>query len=123
MKYGSETLSGSAAICQVLLDHQRSILGAAQRPPFQKCLVTYGDVCAAAGFPLLTESVSGCLWEIAEFCASNDWPPLNAIVVNARTHEPNKCYDRAPGCSLKDWRDDAQRCLDYAHYRPPGQVS
>ena len=117
MKYGGETLSPEAtAICQVLLDHQRAILGAAKRPPFQQCLLTYSDVCAAAGLPLLTESINGCLWEIAEFCAQNNWPPLNAMVVNSRTREPGKGYDRSPGCSLKSWLDEAQSCLDFTHY-------
>jgi hypothetical protein len=117
MKYGGETLSPeAAAICQVLLDHHRSIVCAAKRPPFKECLITYGEMCDAAGLPHLTESINGCLWEIAEFCASNDWPPLNAIVVNARTREPGKGYEKAPGCSRDGWLDEAQQCLDYLHY-------
>jgi len=117
MKYGNESLSEEAsALCQVLLNHQRAIVSAANRPRFQECLITYRDLCDEAGLPLLTESINGCLWEIAEFCASNDWPPLNSIVVLAKTHEPGKNYDKAPGCSLKGWRDEAQRCLDFAHY-------
>ena len=117
MKYGNESLSEeAAAICQVLLDHHRALLTAPKRPPFQRCLITYGDLCDAAGLPLFLESVNGCLWEVAEFCAMNDWPPLNSLVVNARTHEPSKSYDKAPGCSLEDWRDDAQRCIEFAHY-------
>lgn len=117
MKYGSETLSPeAAALCQALLNHQRAIVGATKRPPFQECLMTYRELCDAAGVPLLTQSISGCLWEIAEFCASNEWPPLNSIVVNSRTREPGKDYEKAPGCSLRDWRDEAQRCLDFLHY-------
>jgi hypothetical protein len=104
------------AICQVLLNHQRSLLRAAERPPFKQCLLTYRDVCEGAGLPLLIQSVSTCLWEIAEFCADNEWPPLNALVVNSKTFEPGKVYDKAPGCSLKTWREEAQCCLDYAHY-------
>jgi hypothetical protein len=117
MKYANESLSPEAtALCQVLLNHQRAILSAANRPRFQDCLITYRELCDAAGLPLLTESINGCLWEIAEFCAENGWPPLNAIVVNARTHEPGRSYDKAPGCSLKDWLDEAQRCLEFPHY-------
>jgi hypothetical protein len=117
MKYGTETLSPeAAAFCQVLLDHQHAIVGAAKRPPLSECLMTYRDLCDRAGLPMLTDVVNGCLWEIAEFCAQNDWPPLNAIVVYASTHEPGKNYDRAPGCSLKDWHDEVQRCLDFPHY-------
>ena len=80
----------AVAICQVLLNHQRSLLRLPERPPFQQCMLTYGDVCEGAGLPLFIEPVSRCLWEIAEFCADNGWPPLNALVVNARTHEPGK---------------------------------
>jgi hypothetical protein len=117
MKYGNESLSEeAAAICQVLINHQRAILRSTNRPPFDECLLSYGEVCEYAGLPLLIEPVSGCLWEIAEFCAENEWPPLNALVINARTGEPNKSYDKAPGCSLKAWRDEAQRCIEYAHY-------
>jgi hypothetical protein len=103
-------------VCQVLLNHQRSIVRLKRRPPFQQCLITYGEVCEAAGLPLLTEAISICLWEIAEFCADNGWPPLNAIVINARTREPGKGYEKAPGCSRESWLDEAQRCLDFAHY-------
>jgi len=117
MKYGGETLSPeAAAICQVLLKHQRAMVALRRRPPFQDCLLTYRDLCDEAGLPFLFEAVNGCLWEIAEFCAQNDWPPLNAMVVNSRTGEPHKSYDRAPGCSLKGWRDEAQRALAFLHY-------
>lgn len=117
MKYGGESLSEeAAALCQVLLDHQRAIVGAKKRPPFGECLISYRDLCDRAGVPFLLWSINGCLWEIAEFCASNDWPPLNSIVVNSKTREPGSGYDRAPGCSLKGWRDEAQRCIDFPHY-------
>ena len=106
----------AVAICQVLLNHQRSILRLKERPPFQQCLLSYGDVCEGAGLPLLVQSVNNCLWEIAEFCADNEWPPLNSLVVNSKTHEPSKTYDHAPGCSLENWRDDVQRCLAFPHY-------
>jgi hypothetical protein len=110
MKYGSETLSPeAAAICQVLLNHQRALAAAEKRPPFNECLITYRDLCDEAGVPMLIEAINGCLWEIAEFCAQNEWPPLNSMVVLAKTHEPAKNYDKAPGCSLREWRDEAQR--------------
>ncbi|HKW13007.1 MAG TPA: hypothetical protein VJS69_00835 [Candidatus Krumholzibacteria bacterium] len=117
MKFGGETLSPeAAAICQALLDHQRALARAKNKLPFQDCLITYRDLCDEAGLPMLTEVVNGCLWEIAEFCAENEWPPLNSLVVNARSHEPHRSYDRCPGCSLKNWRDEAQRCLDFLYY-------
>ena len=117
MKYGGETLSSEAAtLCQVLLNHQRELVASGKKLPFQDCLITYHDLCDDAGLPFLLEAVNGCLWEIAEFCASNDWPPLNAIVVNARTREPHKSYGRCPGCSLNDWRDQAQAVLEYLYY-------
>jgi hypothetical protein len=117
MRDSSISLSEEAlAICQVLLDHQRALLGSPKRPPFQQCLLTYGDICEAARLPLLTQSVNRCLWEIAEFCADNEWPPLNALVVNARTREPDKSYAKAPGCNLKNWLDEAQRVIAYPHY-------
>ncbi|HET6348516.1 MAG TPA: hypothetical protein VFH88_05470 [Candidatus Krumholzibacteria bacterium] len=106
----------AVAICQVLLNHQRSILRTEKRPPFSECLLTYRAVCEGAGLPVFIESVNRCLWEIAEFCADNQWPPLNSLVVNSKTLEPGKDYDKAPGCSLKSWTDEAQACLDFAHY-------
>jgi hypothetical protein len=117
MKYGNESLSPeAAALCQVLLNHQRAMVGAEHRLPFQDCLITYRDLCDEAEVPMLTDCINGSLWEIAEFCAENDWPPLNALVVNARTREPHKSYNKAPGCSLNGWRDEAQRCLEFLYY-------
>jgi hypothetical protein len=79
-------------------------------------VIRYGVLCERAGVPFLTHGVGLFLGEIAEWCAENGWPPLNALAVNSETGMPGDGYDGAAGCSLLTWPDEVKRCIAFDRY-------
>jgi hypothetical protein len=110
----------SKALGQVLLDHHREIT--LQNPPPERkfsvdpYLIAYGDLCSRARVPELVRIVGGYLAEIADLCATNDWPPLNALAVNSESRLPGDGYDEAVGCSEKNWSVEVAQCIRFAGY-------
>lgn len=69
-------------------------------PHIDACVIPYGVLCSQAGVPELTRRVGDYLLEIARYCHSRGWPPINSLAVNVDTRMPGDSYDVAPGCSL-----------------------
>ncbi len=78
--------------------------------------IFYGPLCNRAGVPFLTHGVGHFLGQIAEWCAVNEWPPLNALAVNGESWMPGGGYDGAAGCSLIDWANEVKKCIAYDGY-------
>lgn len=108
----------SRTMGQVLLDHHRShcVRHDGTIPPCDSCLITYGQLCAEAGVPHITRTPGPFLLEIAQWCASKGWPPLNALAVNAESRMPGDNYDLAPGCSLLNWPEEVDSCIRFRGY-------
>jgi hypothetical protein len=109
----------SRALGQVLLDHHRTTTS--QYPPTEKpniehYLLAYNTLCSRANVPYLTRTVGAFLGEIAQWCADNRWPPLNALAVNANTRMPGEGYDGAGGFLIVDWPAEAERCIRFKKY-------
>ena len=87
-----------------------------ERLPFQDCLITYQDLCDEAGVPFSLprghqrKPVGNRGVLRGERLAS-----LNALVVNARTHEPHKSYDTRRAAASRLARRSAA-CLDFLYY-------
>jgi hypothetical protein len=65
--------------------------------------IEYGQLCQMASVSHLTRIVGDFLFEIAEWCDKNGWPPINSLAVNAVSHIPGEGYDKAPGCDIRHW--------------------
>ena len=106
------------ALAQALLDHHKSIrrtLGGSTAS-IGSCLISYGDLCERAGISHVKTTVGQFLREIAQWCQENNWPPLNALAVNHDTRRPGHGYDNAPGCSLRNWPNEAAACIEFENY-------
>ena len=114
-KLGSEAI----AFANVLLDqHRRACLhpkGTAS-PSRAACLITYKTLCERANLLFLLRSLGPFLAQIADWCRSNRWPPINSLAVRQDSHIPGYGYDGAPGCRLEDWETDVQACIDFRGY-------
>lgn len=110
------------ALAQVLLDHHRLVCAPRRgtKPAIDSCVIAYGRLCERAGVPHLTHSVGPFLWEVAEWCEENGWPPLNALAVNRETRMPGEGYDGAPGCTLFAWPEEARAAIEFGGY--PAEV-
>jgi hypothetical protein len=106
------------ALTQILLAHHKQHCRSQDRVTgvTGSCLIAYGDLCERAGLPHLKPTAGKFLREIAQRCHENGWPPLNSLVVNQETRKPGHGYDRAPGCSLKKWRDQVAACVSFSGY-------
>jgi hypothetical protein len=107
------------ALGQALLDHHRARTKA--HPPgarlsIPRYTVTYSDLCARAGVPHLTRIAGPFLGEIAEWCSTNGYPPLNSLAVNGSTGQPGDGYDGAGGFKLIDWPAEVETCIQFAGY-------
>ncbi len=78
--------------------------------------IEYGILSESAGHPNLGQAISNPLWEIAEWCVRNEWPPLTSLAVSKETHMPSEGYDKAAGCSLIRWPDEVRRCIAFRGY-------
>lgn len=81
-----------------------------------QCLITYGNLCKRAGHSEALRSVGRFLLETAEWCAVNNYPPLNSLAVNAESRMPGDSYNIAPGCDLLSWPDEVRACIDFTAY-------
>jgi hypothetical protein len=106
------------ALAQVLLVHRKQHCRSQDSTAgiTETCLITYSDLCERVELPHLTPAAGKFLREIAQRCHENGWPPLNSLVVNHETRKPGHGYDSAPGCSLKNWRDEVAACLNFSGY-------
>jgi hypothetical protein len=98
---------------RVLLDHHRHrcVRADGSIPARNDCLITYGDLCSQARVPHFTRCPGPFLLEIAQWCAANGWPPLNALAVNRDSLMPGDNFDVAPGCSLLNWPAEVDACI------------
>jgi hypothetical protein len=106
------------ALAQALLAHRREVCQAAltRDSSVDSFVITYADLCERAGLAHIKPTIGKFLREIAEWCHDNKWPPLNSLAVNSETRRPGRGYDRAPGCHLERWSEDATRCIYFTGY-------
>lgn len=105
-------------LAQALLDHHRKVCRSQSETSrsLESCLIVYGDLCEQAGLSHLKPHVGEFLREVAQWCHSKRWPPLNALAVNHETRRPGHGYDGAPGCSRERWQDEVTACINFAGY-------
>ena len=108
----------SRALAQELLNHHW--IKIAQIPPgkhpiIRQYTIRYGDLCGRAGVPHLTRRVGSFLQEVAVWCQSKKYPPLNALAVND-TEMPGDGYDGAGDCKIVDWPRQATDCIQFVGY-------
>jgi hypothetical protein len=53
---------------------------------------------------------------MADWCHKNGWPPINALVINQKLRIPGKGYDRATGCSIRNWKKQITACIAFKQY-------
>jgi hypothetical protein len=112
------------SLAEVLLDRHRRICRtfnvgqpeAVGDNMIQDSTIEYGILSESAGYPNLGQAVSNPLGEIAEWCATNSFPPLNSLAVSKETHMPSEGYERAAGCSLLHWPEQVRRCIAFRGY-------
>lgn len=108
----------SKALLRALLAHHQMVC----RPPGTRItdvntrVISYGQLCTAAGVPWLVRSVGPFLLEIAEWCEQHGYPPLNSLAVNGESLIPGDSYDGAGNFRLADWQTDVERCLTFPGY-------
>lgn len=106
------------ALCRALIEHQFQVSARAKelsRPSdVDRRLITYADLCKRAGRAGDERSIGPYLLEVAEWCAAQNRPPLNALVVSATMRRPSDGYSEAPGCV--NWGDDVRRVLTCESY-------
>jgi hypothetical protein len=110
--------SASRRYLQSLLDRRQEMIQliGPDRTAAEYCL-TYGELCHRAGFP--STYARCCRWhlfEVAEFCAAQGWPPINSWAVSARTLVPGGGYEGAGECTFQTWEDDVLACVHFAGY-------
>src|SRR4051812_47289810 len=84
--------------------------------PVNSCTIPYRQLCELAGYAEIVQSVGRYLRETAEWCAENNYPPLNALAVNAISQMPGDNYDLAAGCNLLSWPDEVRTCIEFQGY-------
>ena len=114
----------SRAVADVLLAHHREVCRPVRIATEEisddlvnECTLTYGTVCERAGMPDLKRIVGQFLEEVAAWCADNEWPPLNSLVVNAESLIPGGGYDGAGGlCAHHLWPQQVRECIKFREY-------
>ncbi|MGH7437282.1 MAG: hypothetical protein ACRENE_16520 [Polyangiaceae bacterium] len=112
----------SRALAQALLDHHRLVTNK-HPPPVKKIgpasypsyTIRYGLLCDRAGVGHVLRIVGNFLGEVAEWCAENEYPPINALAVN-ETGVPGEGYDGAGGFKAAHWGDDVEKCIRFTGY-------
>lgn len=102
-----------------VLDHHRQMTAQYppnERPNIEHYLLAYNAPCTRANVPYLTRTVGTFLADIAEWCADNEWPPLNALAVNAESHMPGEGYDGAGGFNIVNWPTEVMSCIRFQEY-------
>jgi hypothetical protein len=98
------TMSSDAKLIgAALVKHQRSMK--------KQVLVTYKELCKKAGVPFNRHRIGHLLFEIAQWCARNDLPPIHALAINKQTGKPGLGFQGAPGSSFGNWESDVGKCL------------
>lgn len=92
---------------------RRTPAGVNQRA-VEKAIISYMDLCKPLG--TAWRDAGKPLGEIAKWCSANNWPPLNALAVNHKTHEPSEEYNGAGGFQLDEWCLDVRKCIAFAGY-------
>jgi hypothetical protein len=87
-----------------------------ERPTIKYYLLAYNVLCTRANVPYLTRNVGDYLADIAEWCASNEWPALNSLAVNADSHMPGEGYDGAGGFNIVNWPTEVIDCIRFKAY-------
>jgi len=103
---------------QALLDHHHR--RTAQVPPGRAVIpanytVRYGTLCADAGVSHILRVVGQFLGEIADWCSTHGYPPLNALAVND-TGLPGDGYDGAGGFKIVNWPAEVEQCIRFTGY-------
>ncbi len=120
-KGGKSLRPESRALGQVLLDqHHRATI---EHPPGKNLVIKhyilpYNVLCDRANASYLTRIVGAFLGDIADWCAAEGWPPLNALAVNAETGISGEGYDTAGGglCNIVNWPTEVERCIRFKNY-------
>lgn len=106
---------------RALLDHHRATT--AKFPPLvgkkvipSRYTIPYSKLCDQAGTGHILRSVGSFLFEIAEWCSENGYPPLNALAVNAETGLPGEGYDGAGGFKIVNWPTEVEQCIRFSGY-------
>ncbi len=81
-------------------------------------VIPYGRLCEVARVPGIEHGIGSYLNEIAEWCAENNYPPINALAVNAQTRRPGEGYDGAGHgeCNIEDWDQVVEQCIRFNRY-------
>lgn len=83
----------------------------------KRCVISYASLCENAHLGREFARTSRLfLFEIAEECERRDWPPLNALAVNAQSGYPGDGYNQAPGTF--NWEGDVKRVVAFTDYLP-----
>jgi hypothetical protein len=106
------------ALGQELLTQHRVATG--QFPPRNHIVpsqytIRYGVLCDRAGVPHVIRIVGTFLGEIAEWCESEGFPPLNSLAVG-ENGIPGDGYDGAGGFRAIDWPADVEACIRFTGY-------
>ena len=122
----TEMSEEARAVANVLLVHHREVCRPVRIAADEisddlvdDCTLTYGTVCERAKMPNLNHIVGRFMGEIAQWCADNDWPPLNSLAVNAESWIPGVGYDGAGGiCEQHLWPQQVRECIKFKRYPP-----
>lgn len=80
--------------------------------------IRYKSLFERAGVPF-TRDCGSPLFEIAQWCADNKFPPLHSLAIN-ESGKPGFNYEKTPGwpeqCSLDNWHNDVRRCILFDRY-------
>lgn len=77
--------------------------------------ISYKKLIEASGVPLDPRNAGGPLFDVANFCKSEGWPPLHSLVVRGKEGLPGEGYFSTPGSEMKDFTPE-QRYQKWAGY-------
>jgi hypothetical protein len=104
------------AMLRFLLEHHRQVCIDQGWTALRDCTTTYGVMCREAGVPHLIRRMWPFLYEVAEWCQERNLPPINALVVLDGDGVPGASYANAPGYSLANSVDEAERVIRERRY-------
>lgn len=118
----SEMRSEARAMAKELLKHHKQVCRGLETDSKEltdsqvhdRC-IRYGVLCDRIGAPYLTRSAGSFLHDVAEWCESEGWPPINALVVN-ESGLPGPGYDRAPGGGFANWPTQVRKAILFPSY-------
>jgi hypothetical protein len=112
------------ALLRALLEHHATVCvpDNGQLPSREDCVIAYGALCDQAGTGHIQRVIGTFLLEVAQWCAAQGHPPINALAVNGTTGIPGENYDAAPGCSNLNWPGEVDAVIAYQNYPQAAQV-